>query len=283
MLNIFNNKDFWKNFISALATLASIATLITFLYNWRADCIHSWILIALSILILGICFAYGWWMTRRKKKISIDIHPSFKVTIEFGDLFDRDHQGIFVIPVNEYFDTEMKDSLVTPSSVMGTFINKYWNDRVSELDGKICKALDGIPSEKNAGRLLGKKYKYKFGTCANIKDGGNDYVLVVTTEKNDDGQSILSKKDYPVVIGELFNHLATIRPNRKIYMPLFGAGRGKMKRSLQRILSFLLDTIDFKHSELSLPSGVNIIIKKKYENKINLNSIESHFKDALKN
>lgn len=279
---MLKNKEFWKNFVNALATLASLATLITFLFNWRAKCIDTWILISLSILIVVICFGYGWLMILRKKKISIDIHPSFKVTIEFGDLFDRDHEGIFVIPVNEYFDTELKDSLVTSSSVMGTFINKYWNDRVSELDDKICKALDGKPYEENAVRQLGKKNKYKLGTCADVKDGGNDYVLIVTTKKNDDGKSILYKKDYPIVIEGLFKHLASIRQNRKIYMPLFGAGRGKMKRSLQRILSFLLDTIDFKHSELSLPDGMSIIIKKKYEDTINLNSIESHFINALK-
>lgn len=279
---MFKDKDFWKNFVSALATLASLATLITFLFDWRAKCISSWILIALSILTIGICFTYGWWMIRRKKKISIDIHPSFKVEIEFGDLFDRNHQGIFVIPVNEYFDTQLEDLLVTSSSVMGTFINKYWKDRVGELDDKIGRALNGIPYEEEVGRQPGKRYKYKLGTCANIMDGGNDYVLVVTTKKNDAGQSILSKKDYPIVIEGLFKHLDSIRQKRKIYMPLFGTGRGKMKRSLERILTFLLDTIDFKHSDFSFPSGVNIIIKKAYENEVNLNNIANHFEKALK-
>ena len=167
-------------------------------------------------------------------------------------------------------------------SVLGTFIKKYWQDRVDELDRKIETALTGVPSEFDDNRSVGKKTKYSLGTCAKIFDGGNTYVLVVTTEKNSNGQSILLKKDYPKVIGELFTYLELIRPARTIYLPMFGTGRGKMKRSLQRILSFLIDTLDFKHSNLSFPYGINIIIKKVYEKDVNLNDLTNHFDEALK-
>lgn len=279
---MFKNKDFWKNFISALSTIASLATLITFLFDWRADCISSWILIFLSILIGVICFIYGWWMIRRKNKIEIKFHSSFKVTITFGDLLNSQNKGIVVIPVNQYFDTQLAGSLVSSDSILGTFITKCWLDRVDELDRKIDDALSYVAGVPDNGRKVGKKTKYNLGTCADIRDGENTYVLVVTIEKNSKGKSILSKKDYPVVIGSLFEHLATIKPQREIFMPVFGAGRGRMRRSLQRILSFLLDTIDFKYSDLTFPCGVNIIVKEAYKNEVNLNEIEHHFEKALK-
>ena len=276
------NKDFWKCFLSALGTLASLATLITFLFEWRASQINPIILIILAIFILAVCWMYGWWVTRRKNKIEIKFNASFKLAITFGDLFNPLYNGIFVIPVNQFFDTQVSSSIVSRDSVLGTFISKSWQDRVDELDTKIEKELNGIPGTLDKNRKVGKNIKYDLGTCIKILDGGNVYVLVVTTEKKDKTQSILSKKDYPLVIGKLFEYLDSMSKNHIIYMPLLGAGRGRMTRPRQRIISFLIDTIDFKYSDRSFPLGVNVIIKNKYEREVNLNTIENHFEHALK-
>lgn len=282
MFKFLSNKEFWINFVSALATLASLATLITFLFDWRSECLGTGGLLLLGIGILGICIAYGWWMTRRKSKIEIEFSHTFKLTIEFGNLFCSPNKSIFVIPVNQYFDTQLSNTLVKRDSVMGNFISQFWQDRLNELNGKIEEGLKDEQGEENPNRKDGKKIKYPLGTCAKIFDGGNIYVLVVTTEKDSNDRSILSKKDYPTVIGSLFKFLDSLGKDKKIHMPLFGTGRGRLGRSRQRILSFLIDTLDFKYADLSFPLGVNIIIKDSYKGSINLNAIASHFKVALK-
>ena len=282
MMSLIRNKDFWRNFINALATAASMATLITFLCDWKAKEVSPWILVVMAVGILALSILYGYLMIRRKDKIELKFNPSFKMTIKYGNLFDPTHDGIIVIPVNQYFDTQLEGSLVSRDSVLGTFITKIWQNRVDELDRKIESGLPKVGGVENPSRSAGKKVKYDLGTCVKLLDGGKIYVLVVTTEKNEDNQTVLSKKDYPIVIGELFNYLKTISKTHIIYMPLFGAGRGRMTRSRQRILSFLIDTLDFKYSDLSFPKGVNIIIKDGYKDDINLNIIENHFDKALK-
>ena len=132
-------KDYFRHFISMLATLSSVATLLSFSTGWQVNSGNVRISIFLVIFILVSCAVYASWQTRKKKKITLDINSSLKLTIQEADIFFQN--GIIVIGVNEYFDTHVGDGAVSGKTLHGLFINKYYKDHLSDLDRAIRESL----------------------------------------------------------------------------------------------------------------------------------------------
>lgn len=91
--------------------------------------------------------------------------------------------------------------------------------------------------------------KYSLGDCADVMDGGNRYVWVITTEFDCNNKACLKREDLSKVVRRLFNHLETVARNDVVYMPVIGAGNARLNRSTERILHYLIDYFDFSLSE----------------------------------
>lgn len=274
-------KKFWEYFILAIAALSSVVTLFGFVFqsNIQFESISMACKIVSFIAIILICLVYACIMTESKDKVIFRFNPQFNLTIEKGNLFEK--QGIIVIPVNEYFDTHVGDGIISPNTIHGKFITNYFRNRVNELDKLLDNALRGKKYHTNESRRLGKKFKYDLGTCVDITIDDNVYVLVALTHFDGNDHAYLDKKDYPIVFDRLISHLHEINMHveKPIYMPIMGSGLSRLRRSPQRILNFLVDAIDFKYSAYTFPYGLNIEI---FDiNQVNLNQLETHFDNDL--
>lgn len=269
------DKRFWQHFMTALAAVSSIATLISFLSKWDEHKLSNLSLELLSLGIIGVCLIYAMIMMIEKSRIRLSLKPRFEITIEKGDLFRK--SGVIVIPVNEYFDTIVNDIIISPTSLHGKWITKYWSGRIAELDDLITKELDKTTEGVIVDRKVGKMNKYELGTCISIRvpDDDNIYVLFALTHFDKDNHAYLEHTEFPIVLDKLLAYLENLGTDRRIYMPLFGTGLSRLNRSPQRILTFMLDAMDFKHSNLSFPHGLYIELYSL--NNINLNQIEDIF------
>lgn len=265
---------FLNHLLVALGAIASVLTMISFFFDidWKNHPCLTWIVI---VTIVVICIVYACVQVSNKKKISIRITENFQLTVEEGNLFEQ--KGVIVIPVNDYFDTHVGDGIIDPKSVHGQFINRLFVNRISELDQKISDSLSqqGITGEKAQPRKNGKDIKYQLGVCADVFDGGNRYVCVVTTEFDKDNIARLKREDLSKVVSGLFVHLETVAGRDAVYMPVIGAGNARLNRSVERILHYLIDYFDFSLSEKKILGGVHIEIPS--VKNINLNRIESIF------
>lgn len=272
-------KQFWKLFATAIAALSAAATLSTALFN--LDFVkESWIYGTIGgvVVIVGSLIFAGW-QVRSAKSISLSLSSEQKVIISEDDLFQK--KGIICIPFNEFFDTHVGDGVVDKESVHGIFISKYFNDRIAELENKISKQLTGINSIECKRRIEScPSKKYPLGTCVDIRDGENLYVLFALSHFNENDNAYLNRAEYTDVIQKLIDHLSTIAENKSVYMPLFGTGLTRLRRTPQRVLLHLIDTLDF-YEKLSIPGGINIVIKSLRSKNINLNTIEYLVKEGI--
>lgn len=270
---------YWKHFAVAIAALSAAATLLTALF--KLDCIKdNWILGTVgSVIVLGISIWYACWQIRSKKRIVLDLSSELKLTISEGDLFQQ--KGVICIPFNEYFDTHVGDGVVNEKSIHGLFIDKYFKDRIPELEDKIRNKLANIKYEEHPRRLnYCPNKKYALGTCINLREGENTYVLFALTHFNDSDKANVSRAEYTEVVWKLMDHLSNMVEGRPVFMPLFGTGLSRMRRTPQRILLHLVDTLDFNDS-CTIPGGVNIIIKSLDEVNVNLTTLEYVVKHGI--
>ena len=272
-------KEYWKHFAAAIAALSALATLATALFDlgWIKECLISGTL-GTILVILASCF-YAKWQVRIKKKVALTLYSEMKLTIKEGDLFEQ--KGVICIPFNEYFDTHVGDGVVEKSSLHGLFINKYYGDRVKELDSRIRKLLPDEFLDECKRRVDGcPKKRYELGTCVDIREGENTYVLFALSHFDKDDKANISRSEYAQVIEKLMEHLSKIVGNKPVYMPLIGAGLARINRTPQRILVHLVDILDFE-DRYSIPGGVNILIKSLNSVKVNLNTIEDVVKKGV--
>ena len=71
----------------------------------------------------------------------------------------------------------------------------------------------------------------------------------------------------------LMEHLSEIAAAKPVYMPLFGAKYSRMRRTSQRILLQLVNTIDFNDT-CTIPGGVHIMIDSLDKLNVNLTLLE---------
>lgn len=271
-------KKFIRYFVEAFGTLASLATLIAFVYKWDTNEITPCGTFLFAVLIVLVCCIYAIYQTQPKKSVNL-LMRDFRINISFGDLFSK--KGIVVIPVNEFFDTIVDDRVIAHKTIHGQFIDKYFSNNINNLDDMISQALAGeVQVTPRYQRNHAKTIPYPIGTCIDIVHNGITYVLFALTHFNEQDVAYLERKDFGLAIQGLMSHLHDMNNDRPVYMPVIGTGMSKMQRSHQRVLTYFLDCIDFTN-ESSLPAGLNIVVYEGDKDKVNLSLVEEYFEGTL--
>lgn len=279
--DIIKDRFFWKNYAVAIAALSAAATLLTALFDF--DCIKNfWLygVIGASVVLAGSAW-YAFWQTCSKPKVSFDLSSELNLNIFEGDLFEQ--KGIICIPVNEYFDTHVGDGVIDEGSVHGIFINKFFKGRIVELEERVRAKL---PTDTNSYKVHQRRLsdcpdkRYELGTCIDLREGENTYVLFALTHFDDKDIASVGRAEYTEVVWKLMRHLNNIAEAKPVYMPLFGTRLARMRRTPQRILLHLVDTIDFDDTCV-LPGGLNIVIKSLKDMNVNLTTLEYIVKNGI--
>lgn len=109
---------------------------------------------------------------------------------------------------------------------------------------------------------------------------GKIFVLFALTHFDEDDKAFLPKAEFGQVVIKLMEHLAVIANNRPVYMPLFGTGLARLNETHQRVLLFIIDTIDFS-CPVAINAGLNIVIYNNDFARVNLNKVEDFMSEAL--
>lgn len=124
-LKINLSMDFWKTLISTLGAVSAVVTLISFVFQVQNPC--TLVIVIYFVIVIGGSLIISWLLTRRRDSLKLKLSNTLTVNVNAGDLFDfASGTNYVVIPVNEYFDTVVNTKIVSPSSLHGQFINKYF-------------------------------------------------------------------------------------------------------------------------------------------------------------
>ncbi|MBR5227339.1 MAG: hypothetical protein IKV94_01710 [Clostridia bacterium] len=233
---------------------------------------NIWFLIATLIVFILIYiiifFYYRFWCTTVKLKIG-----KVDLTVKVGDMFNQD--GMKVIPMNEYFDTQVDDIIISQTSLNGLYVNKYSGfNNVAKLNEEISKRLKEYPFEKNNERKNGKQKKYPIGTTIVI----DKFILTALTKFNEINEAHLSMQEYLNFLNNFWNEINRVHNGRVINVPIMGTGISRINPVLteqeyleQIILSLKTSTL------ITSKSKINIIVYDGDKSKISLSRLKSVF------
>ena len=260
-----------KNFLNIVLIISTVSSLF-FIFFDIPDKFKLYSGIVCFIILL-IIYLYLWYRANNINSVSLNINETV-IDIEIGDIFNK--TGIKVIRFNEYFDTIIDDVIISKNSLNGKFINKIINEEnvdLKEFDKKIKNKLLDKEISLNYNRKKGKEIKYKLGTLYEYKD----YFLTAMTKFDDDNKAKISQKEFLEFLLEFWENIDIKYNNRKIIIPLLGSGITRFERIIkpQELLNQIIWI--FKLSQISLKSGLKIIIHENMKEQINLYEIKEIF------
>jgi len=264
----FFDKRILRGFYGALSVISVITSIIFLFVEIDTKCkttIGLNALIIIAILYIGI-----WIHSNVRQSIQLKINNS-EVEVKFGDIFSE--QADFkVIAFNEYFDTLVDDKVIAKSTLNGIFINKFFKDKVEELDGIISADahLREVIVAENVARSVGKKTKYKLGTICVV----NDYLLTALTHFDDDNRAYLEIHDYINCLLNFWNEVDRVYAGKTVALPILGSGITRFKGydniSDQELLELIIWTFKVSRIKFTYPSKVKIVVYKNKSDKTNL-------------
>lgn len=270
------NLDFWKTYLSTLGSISAIVTLIS--YVLQLDNPSALVIVTYFVGVLVLSLVISLKLTKRKESLSLSLSNSLEIEVKSGDLFDyADKTNYVIIPVNEYFDTKVNTKIVSPSTLHGQFINKYYKCNSPQLHEEIEDYLKKnkvdpleVKSRPNEG---GHKKRYPLGTCVPIKIGQVTFVLVALTHFDNDDHAYVELSEFGRCISSVCRFIEKNAGNSPAYMPLMGMGLSRLNQTGQFILKYTLDTI-IGVKDLAIPGGLNIIVYPHTAKTLDLNSIQ---------
>jgi hypothetical protein len=265
------NKYVWRRYFELIGKIGTILGIASIFFSINDSCkmFYGFItLICLIILLILIILKANY-----ESSIRLIINGK-KVNIYFGDIFESN--GLKLIPFNEYFDTQVDDSIISKKSLNGKFIEKFYSN-VTELDNCITEALKLKSYVLNTNRSVGKNIKYPLGTTIEIQQG---YLLSAFTHFDERNRAFLAKGEYIQYLNNMWDEINVIYASRNINIPLIGSGitRVGVNMTLQDYLEQILFSIKFSDIKMDHMSCINIILHKSIKDEINLFNVKNNFK-----
>ncbi len=198
-------------------------------------------------------------------------HSNTKITVLFGDLFDRD--GYLAIPVNEFFDSQI-GLPVSPRSLHGIVINKFFGGLSTSFDELVAADLANTPT-KDIQRIGAKTLLYPIGTTAEVKI--NSHRLLLFALSITDLATFKASTTVPDLARALEGLCAKARVvlgGERLIIPLVGSGLSSIGLPANKLLELILLVLVNETKKSQFAFDIEVVIHPDRFDEIDLRLIE---------
>ncbi|WP_143884385.1 macro domain-containing protein [Chryseobacterium binzhouense] len=228
--------------------------------------------LSFGLLILAY---FGIWIYANKlTNININIDGS-NVNIKCGDLFLEN--GLKTIPFNEFFDTIVDDKIISQSSLNGIFIDRFFQNKVYDLDNFIATQTDNSDVIDNQfyRKKGGKNVKFKLSTIFVY----NDFVITAFAKFDEYNRATLTMPEYIEFLINFWDRINRVYAQKNVSVPVFGSGITRLKEHKnindEDLLKIMIWTFKLSEMKFKYPAKLTIVIHKDKIDQINLFNLKS--------
>ena len=263
----------WKSLVFVYCAFAVIWTIIEPLWDFLPDTKFGFLRYFGMVLLALIG---GGWKVMAPKKVTIRLkNTNTSIEILFGDIFAKD--GHKVIPVNEYFDSEIGD-LVSPTSLHGIFIQNVLGGQSQIFDELVDKGLSGIDYELTE-RKQGRQKKFPIGTTLVDNSRNPKYFLVALSRT--DIETLKAKADVPELwqaLSSLWNKVRIEAGGNLVNLPLIGSGLSGVGLPAQQLLQIIIISILNETKKTEITKKIRIVLLEDVFEDVNLDSLKKDWR-----
>jgi hypothetical protein len=226
------------------------------------------------VVVIGL--AYSAFKIRRPLSILFNIiHTNTKLEIKFSDIFEED--GIRVIAVNEFFDSEI-GLPVSERSLHGIFISKCFGGHPEAFDNVISDELSQIPCE-TIKRSQGKDRKYPIGTTALIPVNTDRYICFALCRT--DVGTCKAEADVPTLwraLEGLYSKARNCLGGAPLILPLVGSGLSGIGLPVRDLLDLIVLSVITESKKNQVTTLIKIILTPDRFEEIDLGEINRYWR-----
>lgn len=218
-----------------------------------------------------ICLFLGAIFVRLPLKMSYRIGGgNTKITVKFGDIFEE--KGLRVIPVNEFFDSEL-GAHVSSQTLHGKVIEKLYGGSSDGFYSDIAAKLAKLPFEE-VPRDSGRTKCYPLGTTTLVGLKSDAYLLLAFARTD-----IVTKKAYASVqdmwtsLGGLWETARVECHGSPVVLPLLGSGQSGVGLSPQQLLVVILTSAFAETKKLRITKEIVVVLDERFLGDIDLPSL----------
>lgn len=166
-----------------------------------------------------------------------------KISLSFGNILKK--TGIIIIPVNQEFDTFVGDGIVSPRSLHGKFINKFYKNDLTTLNALIDTELQKqqVSLTPRPNKTKGKQKSYPLGTCVRIEKKNKIFILAALTTFDDSCHAeSINKFHRNEFLSKIWAWIRSNEEPNDIHFPLIGSGNSRMKGTTQEKYRAIVDS-----------------------------------------
>ena len=229
----------------------------------------GWYIALLVVSVIG-----GIWRVLPTRRVAFTIPGSdSSFEIKFGDLFAG--KGVFVIPVNEFFDGKLGDH-VSRKSIHGQFIEKLLGGQSKRFVDLTRKALeDSAPDEIVVDRSSGERNRYAIGTVARITMNNNRYLLAALSHTELESlKAYASVNDLWTCLAGVWNGIRVHSSGERVQLPLLGSGLSGVGLPASRLVEIMLTSFLCHTKERKVAERVTLVLPRRLAGKVDLNRIK---------
>jgi small nuclear ribonucleoprotein (snRNP)-like protein len=230
------------------------------------------------LVFFFVSIIWGRCWTWKRRQINFKI-PNTNTTIEvlFGDLFKQ--EGMRVIPVNEFFDSEI-GTPVSETSLHGIFINKCLGGHSSSFDEEVGKQLTGVQSTEVLNKPKGKNKSYSIGTTVVIRADNIKYLaFALAKTRPDTCKAYCDVATMWIALNGLWMAGRNICNGSPINLPLVGSGQSGVGLPARDLLNLIILSAITETKKERITSKIKIILQDNYFEELDLQDIKRYWEE----
>jgi hypothetical protein len=230
------------------------------------------------LTLIFVSIIYGRCKTWKRRKISFKIsNTNTTIEVLFGDLFKQ--EGLRVIPVNEFFDSEIGIP-VSEKSLHGIFINNCFGGHSKYFDEEIENQLANKQFIEVSNKATGKNKCYPIGTTIKITANKSEYLAFALAKTRPN--TCKAYCDVAIMwnaLNGLWKKGRDISGGNPINLPLVGSAQSGVGLPARDLLNLIILSAITEEKKEKITSKIRIILQDSYFEELDLRDIERYWKE----
>ncbi|MGJ8597147.1 macro domain-containing protein [Sulfitobacter sp.] len=227
--------------------------------------------IALSVIVgIGFYVLDGYSLTGfLKKRVEIKNHGfDTKIFVEFSDLLVR--KGWKAIAVNDFFDSNVDEDLVSSRSLHGIIINKFWHDNREDWQKQIRSSLKSEQGTRE-GRSKGNNLRFPVGSTGFAVTGDNKF-LFVALGKTDSSNNVTTASAETLIcaVRGMLTKARAVCSYEPLSIPLMGSGLSRIGIKRSVLVDLIIAAVLEETRQGKVTGQITIVLPAHEEGDINL-------------
>jgi len=211
------------------------------------------------LFYVSLAIAAAWVIYNRRPIKRIRFKPRHRdlcIEVRFGDLLDSAED--IIVSSNTTFDTAISGGLISPKSLQGQVLLRFFNGDAEELDRQIKAELAGLAFTEASSP--GKRKRYPIGTVARAKSHGKNFYFVAMAELNEHGNAQSDIDGIHKALAGTWGCIASRGDFGEMAIPVMGTGRGRLKIPQQKMIELIAQSFADASSQKAFARKLSIVI-----------------------